>query len=190
MKLVNIRGCNGAGKSTVPLQLLAKDRGAFIFTLNGKDVATCFPSYGFVAMGKYRSKTGGVDGINSKQEKQELLGILWKTPFSIIMEGVIDSTIFSTYVDLFKDFENKEPKRKIGIMNLVPPLETCLARIQLRNGGKEIDEKAVGSKWRTVDRNADKFAEEGLISWKADNSDVTIENTLDWFLEEIKLHIV
>lgn len=189
MKLINIRGCNGSGKSSIPLQLLSKDRGAFVFTLNGKDKATCFPSYGIVALGRYKTKTGGMDGLKGNQEKFELLDALWNTPFSIIMEGVIDSTIYSTYMNLFKELEGKEPKRKIGIMNLLPPVEVALERIQRRNGGKTIDEKAVISKWHTVQRNAEKFKQEGLNSWVSDNSNITLDQTLDWFFEEVKKNL-
>lgn len=187
LKLINIRGCNGAGKSSVPLQLLANDRRAFIFTLNGKDKATCFPSFGFVAMGRYRTKTGGLDGYSGNAETREVLEALWKTPFDIIMEGVISSTIFSTYAELFKELEQrKNPARKIGIMNLVPPLEVCLERVQSRNGGKEVDTKAITSKWNTVSRNAEKFKLEGLNSWVADNSGITLDQTLGWFYAELE----
>ncbi|MNW28296.1 hypothetical protein D3C74_51180 [compost metagenome] len=186
LMLVNVRGCNGAGKSSIPLQLLAQDRGAFIFTIDGKDKVTCFPSFGFVAMGRYRTKTGGLDGFKGNDETVKVLDLLWQTPFSILMEGVISSTIFSTYAELFKNLETREnPKRSIGIMNLVPPLETALARVQSRNGGKLVDTKAITSKWNTVDRNADKFLAEGLNSWKSDNSGIELEETADWFLTEL-----
>lgn len=190
LKLINIRGCNGAGKSSIPLSFLANDRGAFVFTLNGKDKATCFPSYGYVAMGRYRTKTGGLDGFKGNDETKEVLEALWKTPFNILMEGVISSTIFSTYAELFKELEQRDdPKRAIGIMNLVPPLEVCLARVQKRNGGNAVDEKAITSKWNTVNRNADKFKEEGLNSWKSDNSGITLNETLDWFFGEVNKHM-
>jgi hypothetical protein len=187
LKLVNVRGCNGAGKSSIPLQLLSKDRGAFIFTWKGKDKATCFPSFRFVAMGRYRTKTGGLDGFSGNEETLELLEALWKTPFDILMEGVISSTIFSTYAELFKKLEQRnDPKRAVGIMNLVPPLEVALERVQGRNGGKEVDTKAITSKWHTVNRNADKFKEEGLNSWRSDNSGITLDETLNWFFDELK----
>lgn len=189
MKLINIRGCNGSGKSTIPLQFLAKDRGAYLLTYEGKDVATVFPSYGFVAMGKYRNKTGGLDGYKNGEQTRTILEMLWLLPYSIIMEGVIASTIYSTYAELFKKLENKPPKRKIGIMNLVPPLELVKERLHKRNGGKKIKFEQVESKWRTVKKNAKKFAEAGFISWEADNSNISIEETLDWFFKEINEHI-
>lgn len=186
LKLVNVRGCNGAGKSSIPLQLLAKDRGAFIFTWKGKDKATCFPSFRFVAMGRYRTKTGGLDGFSGNEETIELLEALWKTPFDILMEGVISSTIFSTYAELFKELEKREdPKRAVGVMNLVPPLEVALGRVQSRNGGKEVDTKAITSKWNTVARNADKFKDAGLNSWVSDNSEISLDETLNWYFNEL-----
>jgi hypothetical protein len=186
LKLVNVRGCNGAGKSSIPLQLLAKDRGAFIFTWKGKDKATCFPSFRFVAMGRYRTKTGGLDGFSGNEETLDLLEALWKTPFDILMEGVISSTIFSTYAELFKELEKRnDPKRAVGVMSLVPPLEVALNRVQSRNGGKEVDTKAITSKWNTVSRNVDKFKEEGLNSWRSDNSGIALDETLNWFFGEL-----
>lgn len=190
LKLVNVRGCNGAGKSSIPLQMLATDRGAFMFTLNGKDVATAFPSYGYVAMGRYRTKTGGLDGFSGNEQTRAVLEALWPTNFSILMEGVISSTIFSTYVELFKELEQRtNPPRKIGVMNLLPPLETCLERVKSRNGGKEVKEDQIASKWRTIQRNAQKFVEAGLNSWVSDNSGIELHETVDWFLSEVEKHL-
>ncbi|GLI90898.1 nucleotide kinase domain-containing protein [Bacillus subtilis] len=187
--LVNIRGCNGAGKSTVPMQMLQNDPGAFMLTVDGKDKATVFPSYGFVAMGRYFSKTGGLDGFKNNEETLKVLELLWELPFSIIMEGVISSTIFSTYCDLFKELEKRNnPKRAVGVLNLLPPFEVCLERIKKRTPEKfeSIKKDQIEGKWRTVNRNAQKFRDAGVISWDEDNSVININDTVSWFFSSIK----
>lgn len=185
LKLVNVRGCNGAGKSSVPLQMLRQDRGAFMFTLNGKDVATCFPNFRYLAMGKYRTKTGGLDGFKDNAQTKDVLEKIWDLPFNILMEGVIASTIFSTYAEMFKTYQTKIPRREVVVANFLPPLKTCLQRIQLRNGGKDIDEKAVTSKYNTVSRNSQKFSDEQIKSLNLDNSNIKLEETVDWFLSAV-----
>lgn len=184
LKLVNVRGCNGSGKSTIPLQLLSTDGQAFILTFEGRDRATVFPQHGFIAMGTYRTKTGGLDQFRNNAETFNVLEKLWKLPFSILMEGVISSTIFSTYANLFKELEKRNnPKRNIFIINLLPPLEVCLERIKQRSPENfhKIKQDQVESKWRTVQRNAEKFKKEGLNSIVVSNENVDIEDTVNWF---------
>ena len=65
--LVNIRGCNGSGKSTIPMSMI-DDPDMFVQELLGSDgkkisALTIFPSYGWVALGTYFNKTGASKGI-------------------------------------------------------------------------------------------------------------------------------
>ena len=189
LKLVNIRGCNGAGKSTVPIQMLMRDKAVFILTHKGKDRATVFPNFNFIAMGLYRTKTGGLDGYPNNATTLEILELLHKIPMNILMEGVISSTIFSTYAKLFTEIEKRnDPKRKVIIINLLPPLEVCFERIKKRSPEKfeKIKKDQVESKWRTIQKNAKKFQEVGLTSLLVDNSKVKLEETVDWFLNLVK----
>lgn len=188
--LVNIRGCNGAGKSTVPMQMLAKDDQAFLLTYKGKIRATVFPTYGFIALGKYFAKTGGMDGFKNNEETKEVLEAIYEIPYNIIMEGIMASTIFSTYAELFKELEQRQPKRSIGIMNLLPPMNVVKKRVLGRNGGNEdVKWNQIEGKWRTVERNHQKFLDEGLNSWCIDNSDVAYENMIPFFLEQVSEHL-
>lgn len=189
MKMVNVRGCNGAGKSTVPLSFLFNDPAVYLLTYEGKDIATVFPTYGWVAMGRYRTKTGGLDGYKNGEQTRQMLQLLWCLPFNIIMEGVIASTIYSTYADLFNEYKTHKIKREIGVMNLLPPFEVIKDRLEKRNGGKEIKWEQVESKYRTVKKNAQKFLEAGLISWEADNSGIERDETLGWFLEQVEEYL-
>ena len=140
---------------------------------NGKSkkIATVFPSYGWVAMGTYFNKTGGLDGFpNTVFTKKVFWYLLKKFPeYNLLMEGVLASTVFSTYAELFKSAQEKYPEREVYIISLLPPLNTCLKRIQKRNGGKPIKENLVELKYKSIQRNVQKFKDSGLVSLTWDN---------------------
>lgn len=172
--IVNIRGCNGSGKSSIPMSML-DDPDMYVIEkpYNGKikKIATVFPSYGWVALGTYFNKTGGLDCFpDTTLTKKAFWYVLRHYPdYNLLLEGVIASTVFSTYAELFKAAKKKYPEREVYIISLLPPIENCLRRIQKRNGGKSIKEELVGSKWQTVQRNVDKFKLEELNSFAWDN---------------------
>ena len=181
--LINIRGCNGSGKSTIPLMMHSCK--SIILTMEGKDVATFFPDYKIIAIGTYRNKTGGLDTFGTNEMTEKVLNMLCTTGCNIIAEGVISSTIKSTYATLFSNIQSVHGYTS-HIMLLLPPVEVCLQRIQQRNGGKEIDEELVKSKWRTVERQYEFFKDAGFNVWKSDNSVIAKAETLDWFYGELQ----
>jgi len=189
LKLVNVRGTNGSGKSTIPLQMLANDREAYMLTLEGKDVATVFPSMGWLALGKYRNAAGGLDTVRTTDDMKKILGLCNKLPFNILMEGILASTVWSTYHDLFKYYEGVEPYRFAGVLNIVNDLEVTKERIMKRNGGKQIKFDQVESKWRTVKKNVQKFKDGGVNAWETSNQDIKKEETLDWFFKELEVNM-
>lgn len=186
--LINIRGCNGAGKSTIPMSMM-DDPEMFIVSKNyqGKlrEILTVFPTYGWVALGTYKTKTGGLDKFPNNELTQKVLWYaLKKFPeYDILMEGVIASTVRSTYVNLFHEVERKYPERTVMILNLITPLDVCLQRIQLRNGGKSIKEEAVANKHKIVLRNIEKFKDEGFLSLEIDPSNTPKDKVLKKFLK-------
>lgn len=172
--IVNIRGCNGAGKSSIPMSMLDDPEMYVVekpYKGKVKRIATVFPSYGWVALGTYFNKTGGLDGFpDTYLTKKAFWYILKKYPeYNLLMEGVLASTVFSTYAELFKEAKKRYPEREVYIISLLPPIEICLRRIQKRNGGKTIKEDLVANKWQTVQRNVQKFTDAGLISLCWDN---------------------
>lgn len=175
--LINVRGCNGSGKSTIPMSML-DDPDMYVVEkfYKGKlrKVLTVFPTYGWVVLGTYFNKCGGLDGfVDTKLTLKTVRYVVKKFKnYNILMEGVISSTVFSTYCELFKEIQKGYPEREVMVVSLLPPIEVCLKRIQSRNGGKPIKEELVASKWRTVAKNADKFSEAGILSLKWDNSRV------------------
>lgn len=179
--LINIRGCNGSGKSTIPLSMM-DDPDMYVvekpYKGKSRKLLTVFPTYHWIALGSYHNKCGGLDGyVDTNMVKKGFWYALKKYPdFNIIMEGVIPSTVYSTYEQLFLEAMEKYPKRKFIVLNLLPPVSECLKRIQARNGGKPIKDDLVKSKWLTVDKNADKFTNAGILSLKWDNS----QNSQNW----------
>lgn len=191
--LVNIRGCNGAGKSTIPMSMM-NDPDMFVEELrysDGKKVAsfTVFPNYGWIALGTYFNKTGGLDTIKGNERIRTVLyaAVGMYPEYDIIMEGIICSTVFSSNSELFHEIE-EEAGLQVLILTLVPPFEECLKRIQLRNGGKPINELLVKNKYGSVVRSHEKFKSEGFTCVKVNTSKVTKRAMLDSFLKTVRKH--
>lgn len=192
--LVNIRGCNGSGKSTIPMSMM-DDPDMFVQELVGSDnkkisALTVFPSYGWVALGTYFNKTGGLDTLkNNEITRMTLYAALGLFPeYDILMEGIMASTIRSTYIDLFHEIEDIYEGIKVLIISLLPPVEIAISRVYKRNGGKPIKEDAVRGKWRTVERNAKYFADAGFDSIRVNSAKVKKSQMLSAFLNTVEKH--
>lgn len=191
--LVNVRGCNGAGKSTIPMSMM-DDPKMYVHEIVGSDgkrisAITVFPSYGWVALGTYFNKTGGLDTLkNNAVTKLTLFAALDGFPeYDVLMEGIMASTIRSTYIDLFHEVENYYGKKrlKVIVVSLLPPVDVALSRVYERNGGKPINEAAVAGKWNTVARNVAEFADAGFTSIKVNSAKVKKKNMLPAFLKTV-----
>ena len=190
--IVNIRGCNGAGKSTVPMSMMELDPEYEIVKLGvGKTGKPCNPALTvfhklkWVALGTYLNKTGGMDTYGSNEDTRMALRYALEhyPEYDIVMEGVIASTIKSTYAELFKSLEAQG--HQVLIMAFVPPVKVCLERIQQRNGGKPIKEDLVVSKWRSVISGVKYFRDEGLVAIKINTAKCTKESMLNCFLKTV-----
>lgn len=192
--LVNIRGCNGAGKSTIPMSMM-DDPEMFVQELMSSDnkrisSLTVFPKYGWVALGTYFNKTGGLDTLkNNDITRMTLYAALDLFPeYDVLMEGIMASTIRSTYIDLFHEIEKNYHNVKVLIVSLLPPVEIAISRVYKRNGGKPIKEDSVRVKWSIVERNAKYFAEAGFDSIRVDSSKVKKNKMLEAFLKSVEKH--
>jgi predicted ABC-type ATPase len=190
--VVNIRGCNGSGKSTIPMSMMEVDPDFEVVYLGvsktGKPCSpalTIFHKLGWIALGTYFNKTGGMDTYkNNADTLMALMYALKNYPeYDIVMEGVIASTIKSTYAELFQELE--EDGHQVLVMAFLPPLEVCLERIQQRNGGKPIKEELVASKWRSVYKGVEYFRESGLTCLMIDTSKCAKERMLKNFLRTV-----
>ena len=189
--LVNIRGCNGAGKSTIPMSMIDdKDMYVKYLKKDGKKVGaiTVFPNYGWVALGTYYNKTGGLDTLkNNEATRKTLLYAIKNFPeYDILMEGIMASTIRSTYVNLFHEVEEKYDNIQVIVISILPPCEVAIARVYERNGGKPVNEEAIKAKWHMVERNVAAFDEEGFVSIRVDSSKIKKTAMLPAFLKTVK----
>lgn len=168
----------------------------YVHEIRGSDnkrigAITVFPSYGWVALGTYFNKTGGMDTLkNNWCTRQTLLAALDGFPeYNVMMEGIMASTIFSTYVSLFNDvqdyYQMMGEDLQVLILSLVPPVEVAISRVYSRNGGKPIKEESLCSKWETVSRNVDKFAMAGFISIRVNSAKVPKEKMLSAFVKTV-----
>lgn len=192
--LVNIRGCNGAGKSTIPMSMM-DDPAMYVHEIKGSDgkrmsAITVFPTYGWVALGTYFNKTGGMDTLRDNwTTRMTLYAALDGFPeYNVLMEGIMASTIRSTYIDLFHEVEEYYDGLKVMIISLLPPVEIAISRVYSRNGGKPIQEDAVRGKWETVARNVSAFREAGFTSVRVDSSKVPKDRMLKAFLKTVRKH--
>lgn len=190
--LVNIRGCNGAGKSTIPMSMM-DDPDMYVHEIRGSDgkrmsAITVFPTYGWVALGTYFNKTGGMDTLRDNwTTRMTMYAALDGFPeYNVLMEGIMASTIRSTYIDLFHEVEEYYDDLKVIIISLLPPVEIAISRVYSRNGGKPIQEEAVRGKWETVAKNVSAFSEAGFTSLRVDSSKVSKDKMLKAFLKTIK----
>lgn len=190
--IVNIRGCNGSGKSTIPMSMMELDPEFEVVRLGvsktGKPCSpalTIFHKLGWIALGTYFNKTGGMDTYkNNADTLMALMYALKNYPeYDIVMEGVIASTIKSTYAELFRELE--EDGHQVLVMAFLPPVEVCLERIQKRNGGKPIKEELVAGKWRSVNSGVDYFREAGLTCLRIDTSKCSKKGMLKNFLKTV-----
>jgi len=189
LKCINIRGSNGAGKSTIPIRMLFEDKKAYILTDKGKDVATVLPQLGYALLGTYRNKTGGGDTstFQDKEYTKEILKKLWVMPFHVLFESMTISASFTFWAQVFGEFsyDLAFTNRQIGVMSIIIPLEVNEQRIKKRNGGKDINMKYVAGKLRTVTNNVEKFTAIGVKSWAVDNTSVSLDEVYDWFHEQV-----
>lgn len=191
--LVNIRGCNGAGKSTIPMSMM-DDPAMYVHEIRGSDgkrmsAITVFPTYGWVALGTYFNKTGGMDTLRDNwTTRMTLYAALDGFPeYNVLMEGIMASTIRSTYIDLFQEVqEYYGDDLTIMIISLLPPVEVAISRVYSRNGGKPINEEAVRGKWETVARNVAAFGEAGFTSITLNTAKIPKESMLRVFLKKVR----
>lgn len=197
LKFINIRGCNGSGKSTIVNEMMKYDDPfEVVDTFNGKSTVmfTVFPQFKFISLGKYVStrKCGGCDTFSSFTPQYEDMGDfyskfldkIWNIKYNIIMEGVIISTVLGTYLEIFQKLKGKNTRDVITYI-ITTPLDVCISRVKSRNGGVDINEKYIESKFRTVQKAVRIFRENGLHVIECDNSKYPMNEALPNFLKDI-----
>jgi hypothetical protein len=165
MKFINVRGANGSGKTTV-LRRLALSEECEVKALelpasvDHKPIPVTYCPGGIAILGDYRpndATTAGCDRIKTQEAIKCALEILRKDPNLkvILFEGVVVSTIFGPW----KDWSRANGGMIWAFLDT--PLRICLDRIQMRNGGKPINEEMVKDKIDSISRARTKARQDG-----------------------------
>lgn len=168
MRVLNLRGCNGSGKSFVARALMGQ---AATYVPPRPMVAPWYVGEsGVIVVGKYTSPCGGCDSVHSQQDVIDAIFLnVGLAP--IFFEGVIISTIFSTWLKVsegIRKLQERLGQRPEGLVwaYLDTPFDVCLERVYLRNGGKPIKEDQVKGKWDSMRTQAEKAENAGeLVVW-------------------------
>ncbi len=154
MTIVNLRGTNGSGKSTVAFALIEGAREIALAPYQTPKGAQRFvagyhnPALDLIVVGPYRTQCGGCDGIATQALIKESVKLAARRAQHVFFEGVIVSTLYSGYRVLSDEL--RAEGHHYSWLYLDTPLEVCLARIQTRNGGKPIKEDLVADKIKSI----------------------------------------
>lgn len=153
MTIVNLRGTNGSGKSTVARKLFSSGAGAKeidlapYYTPKGQKryvIGYEVPENDLIVVGSYRTECGGCDAIKTQDLVCEAVRHASGLAAHVFFEGVIVSTLFSRYMNLSKELGG------LVWAYMDTPLDVCLERISRRNGGKAIKTELVANKLRSI----------------------------------------
>ena len=167
---VNLKGCNGSGKSTVPIQFIKHSQasGKISYVVLSRDdkkpVATFCEEFNLIIVGLYLPGTncGGCDSVGNTDLVKDVLAAFWVRRVNIMFEGVIVGDIKSTFYELMKAFAARVP-RNISFCFMGTKFSECLRRIQKRNGGKDIKEDLVKAKYRNSMTHLQYYLEQGDV---------------------------
>lgn len=184
MSCINLKGCNGSGKSTIPMWFI-RDNPYVYLTLSPADkkpVATLLPLINLVILGTYVTACGGCDSLSDTQVVKELLKQLWKRKCHIMYEGVIVGDIKSTFYDLMVAFRGVYD-RNISFCFMGTKFSECLRRIQVRNGGKPIKEDLVKSKYKNSITHLKYYLSQGNVECRVLDTAGSVSEVAQRFLE-------
>jgi len=148
--ILNVRGTNGSGKSTVIFDLIKKFGKTDLINEDGKAWAyklNCYPPLFIV--GRYDTPTGGCDTIRTMDIICDRICKLAKMG-DVIFEGLLISGFHGRWVDL----EKKLPRCKFIYGVLDTPIDICIERVLNRRAkmgnAKPFDPKNLIAKDRSV----------------------------------------
>jgi deoxyadenosine/deoxycytidine kinase len=171
MKIVQIKGANGSGKTTIAKQLInySANTKALKLAKTRKVFATALDDIGWVILGKYPedSKMGGCDNFKTIEEvKRGIRVAIQARPDAWVMfEGMMISTIKSTFYDMLLQIEEARPKIHplFVILNATP--QGCLNRLAGRGTMKSnLKVENIENKCKQVIRHA-KTYDQKYVRW-------------------------
>jgi hypothetical protein len=179
---LGLKGTFGAGKSTLFNTLISLDSDHCYLTADRaevKPVGTFLPRYNAAIIGTYLNQCGGCDGFAPRMV-QRYLRLLWPYSVHILYEGGIVAGIISTFYELSKQLR-EEHYREVSFCFLNTPVEECVRRIYVRNGGKPFNEANVAAKNGSIWSAFELYVRKGDVRCSVLNTANSKEKVLDHF---------
>lgn len=173
--IFNIRGTNGSGKSTIAESFIKKGAEEVDLVIyeaptkrkpeNRKIVKGYLSQWADIGsvcvVGPYTNKIGGMDRIKTFALQRDAIRAATKLADTVICEGVLASTVYSSWADFFEEMED------VVVLYLDTPLETCYERIkqrQIETTGetKEIKTDQVAAKVKMIESTRQRFNKLGI----------------------------
>lgn len=153
--LVNVRGCNGSGKTTVLRSFVRPDARVVPFDVpDHKPVPVTVGNVeerAFALVGDYtKGGCAGLDRVKTQAAAKYIIERATQVADVVLFEGVLVSTVFEPWLQ----WSRQQGGMTWAFMNT--PLDECLKRIYARNGGKEIREALVKNKYYGIQRVQDR----------------------------------
>ena len=188
-RIINIRGTNGSGKSTIVYEIMKKfGRVAYNDKKTGKTWAYRIPQphskRRLYVLGRYTTACGGCDtfvtknGVKGVDLVSEGLRKLSKLG-DVIFEGIIVSGVAGRWVDLAHELE--EAHFIFGVLDT--PLETCIKRVKTRRKArgttKPFNPKNLSEKYKST-HSCGRFLERAGMDVRQLDHKRAVETVLEW----------
>lgn len=206
--IIQIRGCNGSGK-THAVQGVMNEYGQGRRTLLpivgwGADelhkfaerydevLGTAFEigNTTIIALGEYRDDkpSGGCDNIKTQDQVCNRLRLFRVTADVVLFEGVIHSTIYQRYADLYDELYERGASHVQAYLDT--SYEQCKVNIEARRETSRVKRKAVNedvltAKYRSIARTRPKFEQAGY-DVRTLHYEASVETLLDWIVNPVK----
>lgn len=162
--IINIRGCNGSGKSTVVQAVLAAGKAKPIFGACGLARPEAYRlglpelASSVYVLGSYLTPIGGCDRLGSAVLVKEL--VFKYQPYGhVLFEGLIISDYYGKLCEALEQFGNQ-----VVVIFLSTPLEVCLERLHGRQAaGKGRGEKNVKHHFEAAQSVRKRMLQDGLF---------------------------
>lgn len=193
MLIIQVRGSNGVGKTTVVRGFLEEQPCTVadeVIHVNGRAIE-CHTAGDIFVIGRYNKNTcGGCDSaIKNAEELKNVLAYVARKirPKVLIFEGVMYGKTVRLGLELF-NFSKAIGAQFVAVC-LEPAFDKALERIYTRNGGKDVNLKTLMSTWRSALKSNAALRAAGVSTMTFDTGNMTEEETrhiIGTVLEELR----
>jgi hypothetical protein len=136
--IINVRGCNGSGKSTIVRKLLVLGKPKQIFGVCGPTRPEAYrlelpnierPIY---VLGSYVVGVGGCDRIGSADQVKDLV-LKYQPQGHVLFEGLIISCYYGKLCEALEPFG-----KEVVVIFLDTPFEVCIDRLHARQAAQGV----------------------------------------------------